>query len=313
MRCKWRQIMIGEWEEGRAAFQYEIKNDRVEILQWKGSGETAHIPESVMGKPVHSIGRKSFLSNKRLREVFLPGSVKELGDWAFAYCSSLTAVHLSKDCAVFGKGVFLDCGHLERIFTFSQDDREMEGDAEVQRAALLAAAPCALDAPYLLTPLEAGSREWLEKWDVRLMQVMELSDREGYSKTLLCGEEDYGSKENNLDFFLSQKRKSKVRLAMLRLLHAEGLLPQMRIFLETYLRSHTKGCGQEETWRVVLEDYGTRKEYYDLLFEIEALTRDNFDAALRDMGTELTEMKAYLLKRREECFGNNEFFDSFAL
>ena len=145
------------------------------------------------------------------------------------------------------------------------------------------------------------------------MQVMELSDREGYSKTLLCGEEDYGSKENNLDFFLSQKRKSKVRLAMLRLLHAEGLLPQMRIFLETYLRSYTKGCGQEETWRVVLEDYGTRKEYYDLLFEIEALTRDNFDAALRDMGTELTEMKAYLLKRREECFGNNEFFDSFAL
>ena len=90
-------------------------------------------------------------------------------------------------------------------------------------------------------------------------------------------------------------------------------MPQMRIFLENYLRSHTKGCGQEETWRVVLEDYGTRKEYYDLLFEIEALTRDNFDAALRDMGTELTEMKAYLLKRREECFGNNEFFDSFAL
>ena len=145
------------------------------------------------------------------------------------------------------------------------------------------------------------------------MQVLHTPDREGYQQTILCGEEDIGSMENNLEYFLSQKRKGKARLALLRLLYDRGLRRGVRGELTAYLREHTKGCPHEEAWQIVREEYGNRREYYDILLDTGALTEQNFDAALCDMGTELAEMKAYLLRVKEERFGSGGFFDSLEL
>ena len=90
-----------------------------------------------------------------------------------------------------------------------------------------------------------------------MQTLMERADAEGFSKMLLCGEEDYGSRENNLDYYTEQRRREKVRLAMLRLMHDYGLEQSVREKLEQYLLSHIRGCETEETWRVVLEEYGT--------------------------------------------------------
>ena len=91
-----------------------------------------------------------------------------------------------------------------------------------------------------------------------MQTLMERADAEGFSKMLLCGEEDYGSRENNLDYYTEQRRREKVRLAMLRLMHDYGLEQSVREKLEQYLLSHIRGCETEETWRVVLEEYGGR-------------------------------------------------------
>lgn len=305
--------MIREWEKEENAFQYEEKEGVLTILQWKGSGIAAQIPEEIAGKPVAAIARKAFLSNKRLQEISLPDSIGEIGDWAFAYCGRLTSISLPRRRIRFGKSPFLQCEKLEQIRLSVQGDEAASGEDMTCAGFLLAAAVHKLDAPYLLDPLEAGTAHWLEKWDTRLLQILHTPDRDGYSKTILCGEEDYGSMENNLEYFLSQKRRSKVRLALLRLLYDRGLSQDMRQMLTTYLTAHTKGCQYEETWQVVKEEYGTRKEYYDLLLDIQALTEQNFDAVLRDMGTELAEMKAYLLRAKEERFGNGSFFDSLTL
>ena len=296
--------MIREWENGDNALQYEVKNGEIKVLAWKGYSTCACIPEEIEGVPVTAIGRKAFLSNKRIQEVCLPENIREVEEWAFAYCGRLVCVSLPRKNISFGKGAFLQCERLERM--------NAQGLA-AGIAELLAATVHKLEAPYLLTLREAGEEEWLQKWDARMMQLIASPDREGYSKTILCGEEDYGSMENNLDFFLSEKRRSKVRLALVRLMHNEGLSRETAKYLEEYLRTYTKGCMFEESWLVVKEEYGAQKEYCDLLYEAGALTENNYDAVLCDMGSELAESKAYLLKKKEEWFGGGSVFDAFVL
>lgn len=319
--------MVRDWIEGEQALQYEETEAGLKVLQWKGTAITAQVPAAIDGAAVTAIGRKAFLSNKRVQEVWLPDAVTEIGDWAFAYCDRLVSLCLPKRPVAFGRGVFLQCEKLERIILREQEEEDaVLGTGRPSGAAapvsgrdadfvdsLLAAAVHKLDAPYLLDLPEAGSVQWLEKWDARLLHLLYVPDREGFSKMLLCGEEDYGSKENDPGHYMSQKRRGKARLAMLRLLHDKGLSEQMRGILVRYLCTHTKGCEHEETWQVVKEEYGLRKEYYDLLLDIGALTEHNYDAALCDMGTELAEMKAYLLREKEERFGSGGFFDSLSL
>lgn len=301
--------MIREWENGETAFQYEEVNGEIRLLGWKGCGICARIPEKIGEMPVSVIGRKAFLSNKRIQEVFLPESIREVEEWAFAYCSRLAYIAMPRKDILFGKGAFLQCERLEQIETEGAQPEEKESGV----GQLLAAAVHKLDAPYLLNLQEAGKEEWIQKWDARMMQLLTTPDREGYSKTILCGEEDYGSMENNLDYFLSQKRRSKVRLALLRLRYDKGLAEETREYLKRYLRTYAKGCSFEESWLVVKEEYGTQKVYYDLLYLAGALTEQNFDEVLCDMGNELAEMKAYLLKNKESWFGSSSVFDAFTL
>lgn len=190
-----------------------------------------------IAKPVISIGKKALLSCKKLRRVSLPGTVEEVGDWAFAYCDELREVRLPERGISFGRGIFRECGKL-RFVAVEGKEKDVHG--------LLAAAVTLLDAPYLFTPMRCGDPEWLRQWDARMLQIMRAADRDGYSKMVLCGEEDYGSKENNLEYFLNQKRKGKVRIAFMRLLHPLGLQDEVRAELERYLREHTAGCACAE-------------------------------------------------------------------
>ncbi len=146
-----------------------------------------------------------------------------------------------------------------------------------------------------------------------MLSLMAKEDAEGFSKMLLCGEEDYGSKENNLDYYIGQRRRFKVRLAMLRLMNDTGLAPAVREDLLAYLRAHTKGGASEETWEVVLEEHGDEREYYRFLLDHDCINDENFSAVLEDMGERHTEMKAFLMNARgarpemEEAFAALSF------
>jgi len=181
-------------------------------MAWESTGEV-RMPEEVDGRPVREIARKEFLSKKNLRKITVPACVTEVGDWAFAYCDNLhTAVFEGRP--VFGRAVFLECKGLRFLYVGTTPENA-ESDAQAV-AALLAAAVTVADAPYLLDAKEAGSAEWLQKWDARMQVILESPDTEGYSKQVLCGEEDYGS--TDVSAYLRSRRRNKVRLAMLRLL-----------------------------------------------------------------------------------------------
>lgn len=285
------QIREMETEHGR--LKYEIHEDHAVLSEYRGKDIELTIPVNIEGEPVTTIGKKAFLGAKSLRELNLPECIDIIQDWAFASCSNLEIITFPRKTLTIGQGILKDCFRLEQIVAVDEDAGMEDGVFY-----LLAAAMNKLEAFYLFDLTAAGSTAWLEKWDARMLLLLGQKDEEGFSKMLLCGEEDYGSKENHLDYYVEQRRRFKVRLAMLRLMHDIGLQSSVRETLTAYLQAHKKGENSEETWKVVLEEHGDDRRYYQFLLDYGCINEENFDAVLEDMGELHTEMKAFLMNWR---------------
>ena len=299
-------MKIYEFSTEYGILKYKVMEDHIVITEYSGKDIILTVPVNIDGLPVTVIGKKAFLAVRELKELSLPESVNTIQDWAFASCRNLESITMPKKKLEIGQGILKDCIKLCRIITLGEEK-------ESQTSYLLAAVMNKLDAFYLFDTETAGSPGWLEQWDARMLSLIEREDSEGFSKMLLCGEEDYGSRENNLDYYIEQKRRFKVRLAMLRLMHDTGLKDAVKNILLTYLKSHTKGADSEETWQVVLEEYGDEKQYYQLLLDTDCITAENIEAILEDMGERHTEMKAFLMNyqsanfKKEDMFADLEF------
>lgn len=301
-----------EWKLANASLYYEVKTesgkDFVRITRFQGLSSQVEVPGQIEGLSVTAIDRKAFLSKKNLRRILLPDTVEEIGDWAFAYCDHLAEVVIPHRAVRFGKAVFMECRELQRISVLEQ---AQEKSAKIFPAELLAAAVTAMDAAYLLDMEAAGTEEWLAKWDARLDSVLRISDQEGFSRQVLCGEEDYGS--TDLSAYMSGRRKEKIRLSLLRLMFDQGLSTRRRGELEDYLRAHTKGESSEETWEVILQEHGAHREYYQLFAAIDCVTEENLNSILTDIGEDYPEMKAYFLRFQVEKLDTTNFFEGLEL
>lgn len=286
-----------------AKFTCEEVDGKLWLTGYEGRMSEVFVPRQIDGMPVTAIDKKVFFNQKDLKKVHIPDSIEAIGDWAFAHCDQLVEVHLPQKEMEIGKTILSSCPQLERVILGERQDF----------APLLAACAGVLDAPFLFQTNIKDEGEWLTLWDQYMRGVIEADDMEGYTNLLLCGEEDYGSKENNLDFFLKEKRKRKVKLAFLRLLCNVELADANREFLEMYLKAHTMGAESIETWLVLKEDYPNRKEYIDLFLQLGCLTEDNFDAILQDLGADEAELKTYVLRYKEEHMKSQDFFDTLSL
>ena len=280
---------------------YEVRAEGIAITRFQGMASEVKVPEHIENTFVTGISKKAFLSRKNIRRVVLPETLEEIDDWAFAYCDALEQVTMPERKMRFGKAVFMECGSLVRIAS----------PTDSVPAELLAAAVKDFEAYYLLDMTEAGSAEWLKKWDAKLASILHTPDQEGYSKQVLCGEEDYGS--TDLEAYKSNSRRRKVRLALLRCLFSQGLSQELKEELQGYLQSHTKGGESEETWQVVLKEHGEHREYYELFTQLGCIHKDNLNEILTDIGGEYPEMKAYFLRTQEGPAEKADFFDSLDL
>ena len=307
----------GTWKTEEGDFAYRVEGGREEnegwvtITDYSGTHSQIHVPARIEGITVRRVEKKTFLSRKNLRKAVLPEGVEEVGDWAFAYCTNLESVWMPRKKLKLGNRIFMECPGIRRIYAYQMTDAS-DGRLEDQEqtAALLAAAAVMLDAEYLLDVQEAGTEAWIKKWDARMEAVMEAEDGDGYTKMILCGEEDYGC---SLEEFIRNKRKGKVRLAMLRLLNPLGLAEENAVLWKEYLLAHTKGCESEETWEVLLEEHGYEESYFRLFAEIGALREDNFDGILKDMAEGYAEMKAHFINYRQRNMETMDFFDGLSL
>ena len=317
-----------EYDE-KTGLYYEIKEagDRkyAVITDADRKLKEAAVPDTLGGWPVEAVGRKAFLGCKRLRKVLLPETVNMVGEWAFAFCDSLTCVCLPRRAVELGKGVFKNDKKLRDILLYEADKTGGDDPAEVcdpgtlgnEResravAELLAAAPIYMDAGYLLDILQAGSVEWYNKWDTRLMHILSLKDDEGYHLYVLCGEEDL---HFDYDQYLEYNREKKAYLCMLRLYNDVYLQDDIRNVLTGYLLDHTIGSGSDAAIRVLLRDHAEDREYYELMIREGVITPSNLEAVLLKMGDRHPQMKAFLMEtvRTDTGNGTDSFFDGLAL
>lgn len=292
--------------------------ERITVLMHQGNGSFLMVPAYIdfegRAIPVAVIGKKAFLGVTGLRQVILPETLALIEDWAFAQCDHLITVVVRRENTAelsnghasrvsFGKGVFDDCARLEDI-CIGTEKRDT-------CSVLLGAVPYRLNAEYLLRDIDIGSTGWYNKWDNQLSAFLDESDDEGYTNVVLCGEEDIQRSKSE---FVSDKRRRKSALCLMRLLYDDGL-PDSALSKEKfsdYIRNHCKGAETEEAWEVLLSDFGDRMEYYNLFAELGCVTGDNIDAMLLDMGEQHTEAKAYLIEYKHAKLGG-DIFDAFAL
>ena len=301
---------IREITLANANYKFTIQNDEVCIEEYTGSKTELSLPDKIHGLVVSKIQKKAFFNSRVLRRVYLPATLKTIGDWAFAHCPNLEEVYIKKQSYECGRGIFSECGKLRTICLWDQEDVK---DEHKGFGSLLCATSGILDAEYLFQTEKVDDESWLELWDKRMLSILHEDDMEGYTKLLLCGEEDYGSSENNLDVFLEQKRKRKVKLAFLRLQYNKQLSSANREELETYIINHTVGCESRESFLVVKEEFSDSPEYINLFLELGCVTLDNFSDILEDIGEDYPQLKAYMLRYKEEKLGSNDFFAGLML
>lgn len=292
-----------EIESGRLT--YRICGDKAVIVSARIHGSRVRLPDRIEDFPVTKLDKKAFLSCKTLKEIWLSKEIREIGDWAFAYCSNLEAVHLPRRNLVLGKGIFKECERLSDILHL--DDT---GSLQEQVGKLLGAVPIKLEADYLFTPAQAGEEEWLKRFDDKLKEFLARPDEDGYTKMVYCGEEDIVA---NMDLYLAERRRAKSRLCFLRLINDVGLEDEFRKALCRYLEEHTIGCASEAAWEVVYGEHGNEQEYYKAFIQAGCLCEENYNEILLRMGENYPEMKGYLMRCKAETVEKTDFFDLLSL
>ena len=297
--------VVKELEIEGGKISYTVEGEEAVILAGRVYGSRLFLPDQMDGKPVTKLDKKAFLSCKTLKGIRLPEALKEIGDWAFAYCSSLEEVWLPGRKLLLGKGIFKECERLAGIYRLNA-----EGSRWEQAGRLLGAVPIKLEADYLFTPEQAGEKEWLERFDDKLKEFLGQPDEDGYTKMVYCGEEDIVA---NMDLFLAEKRRAKARLCFLRLINDVDLGEEFCTELCDYLADHTVGCLSEAAWEVVFDEHGSDQEYYTVFTKAGCLTEENYDSILSRMGEAYPEMKGYLMRYHSQQMEKVDFFDMLSL
>lgn len=292
-----------EIENGKLT--YLVNEGKAAVVSCKAYGSRIRVPREIENLPVNRLEKKSFLSAKTLKELSLPEGLEEIGDFAFAYCSSLESIYLPRHEISMGKGVFKDCRQLSAVYPV-----EADGSFDRQAGMLLGAVPVKLEADYLFAPEQAGSSKWLARFDERLREFMARPDEDGFVKMVYCGEEDIVA---NVEYYLAERKREKARFCYLRLMNDRGLSDGLREELARYLLAHTKGCESEAAWEVAFKEHGNEQAYYAAFTAAGCFTKENCDDILMEMGEEFPEMKAYLMRYRAENMGEEDFFAALSL
>lgn len=244
-----------------------------------------------------TIKKKEFLGNKKLYRYNCPEDLEIIEDWAFANCSNLKEIELPNTEIKFGKDVFLNCGQLQAINVCGKSE---------QVGILLAASVREMNCYYLLDISAAGEKEWFELYDRKIREEIEKPDDEGFSKQILCGEEDYGS--TDLKAYINSQVRRKCKLAMIRLKNDESISQKFKDYLTAYLKERTKGQPTEEAFETVVDEYGKNKPYFDIFINCGCVTEDNLEAMVNVLSDDYPEFKASLLNYKSQKIGFTDFF-----
>ena len=125
-------VSIGSTEQ----FEYKIENGGAVITDYHGEQNILVIPSTLGGAPVtmvdsgldhknftkvvipegvDTIGERTFKGCYHLKEVVLPSTIREIGYYAFAFCTSLESIHIPEGVTSISWNTFNDCEKLSSI------------------------------------------------------------------------------------------------------------------------------------------------------------------------------------------------------
>jgi hypothetical protein len=275
----------------------------IEIKKYKGIDKNLVIPDKIEEKPVIRIDKKAFLSCKTLRQIILPDDIEEIGDWAFAHAENLRNIVIPRRNLSRGKELFLGCKRLKSIELRNMPDEYRDKGLE----RMLSLGVTVLHDYFLFSLMDVGNDEWIRRWDEKLMALIELDDLDGFEELWTCGEEDYEGKDYDIKSYPVEKRKMKLRITYFRLLNPYKLDNTTKEKLQNYIKN------SKEAWDIIMEEHRNELEYYKIFTESGAATDNNFEQIIDDMEGVAAEIKAFMLRYKEENFMKKDVFSDFEL
>lgn len=99
----------------KVEFDYESYNGGIMLTKYTGDSTSVVIPQQIKGKTVKALKRNLFRGNESIKSVTVPLGVSEIGEEAFALCTSLTTVTLPDSVQTLGSDLFRDCSSLKNV------------------------------------------------------------------------------------------------------------------------------------------------------------------------------------------------------
>lgn len=289
-----------ELPEGIISY-YIQRDESLCITGYDGMTERLCIPAQIDEYKVKAIGNKAFLDNRMLSRIILPDTIEEIGSWAFSRCRRLKEIVLPRREIAFANRVFYKTEALREI--------SVEGSNR-SIAKLMAAAVTILDAEYLVQPLQAGSDKWYQNLDVRILTILKESEDSALKNLVYCAEEDMSEKQ---EIALKEQKYRKAEIAFLRLIHSDGMAPDIKQCLIKFLNQRVKGCMEETAWEVVKENRENQLLYCEKLLEIGGINEENINTFLDDLDENHIELKAYLLKQQQNQMRSVDLWNRLTL
>ena len=100
-----------ETQEPAYTLTYELTGDYYTVAGIGSAAEAAEvvIPSSYQGVPVRAVAPHAFWGEAFITEIEIPGSIAEIGNYAFQNCTALSSVTIGDGASGFGTGIFLNC------------------------------------------------------------------------------------------------------------------------------------------------------------------------------------------------------------
>ena len=116
-------------------FEYDVKDNEILLKRCYGTEERIKVPAQIEGMPVTVLApyifsqarrepdQKAAICGNQVKEIVLPDTVREIGNYAFYGCYYLEALTLSHRTHDIAGGAFTGCRHLKNL-TFRMEQAE---------------------------------------------------------------------------------------------------------------------------------------------------------------------------------------------
>ena len=290
--------------------------------KYSGADKEVHLPEQVDGLFMNAIGAKAFLSCKTVEKLWLPDTLREIGDWAFAHMKNLKEIALPAETIAFGKQVFMGCEQLTRVHVVvkhredGEKDKESPDEAKAWECSLyegleyfLATMFCHFESGQLMDlsilQTEEGQRKWIEKYDQVLCEYLAEDDAVRFVPAFI-GWFDVEDLDEQKKRYVNQVKCKKLEIALQRLLYDAEMNGATQRLLQNYVEKREK-CMLD-----LLKDrgreYGNDIRYYKLWNTLGGLKNDQARILLEANDWADTEIKAYLLNIQLQKDEETDFF-----